>query len=397
VVNFLLQAHYPYLRNIDDATLRSFLTSNRPTVYLLPDQSSAEPVFVLLVPAPNGQGAAYLLPPLTPAQIEALAHQTRQTTPLSIVLDSEREPIAQVYPLSPDTPFFQPLSQESRWHPLGASFNDDLRLTGYRIEPAVIKPGETVTLSLNWQARRPIDGDFFLFIHLFDVMQRQRRGQVNVPLTGVLFDVHRWPAGLTVPGIYHFTLPDDAPDGAYRFEVGLYDASTQQRLPVTIDAAAASDQLILGKVHIRQQPPAPPQFPLTDIQFGDSIALIGVDLPPSSLHPGQVLSYNLHWQALTAIPQNYTVFTHLLDAAGTIRAQLDNPPQQGQYPTSWWDPGEIIVDPYTLPLPSDLAPGSYTLRVGLYQPETEKRFPLKNKGQDFVDLPNFIYVSQNYQ
>ena len=391
VVNFLLQARYPNLVNVDSETLWSLLESNPTTVYVLPDEATDESVFVLLTPAANGQGTAYLLPPLTPPQIEALADHTRKLVPLTTVLDREQEPIAQVYPLSADAPFLSSREEETPWQPGQTSFKNDVLLTGYHVEPVIIKPAETVTLFLNWQAQQPIDGDYYLFIHLFDVAQGQRWEQVNAPLTGVLFNAHRWPVGLTVPDIHHFTLPTNAPDGAYRFEVGLYSASSQQRLPVTagpVDLPA--DKLILGKFYVWRQPPSPPQYPLADVQFGDSIALIGLDLPASTLHPGQTLSYNLYWQALATIPQSYTVFTHLVDAVGNLKAQQDNVPQQGHYPTLWWDPGETIIDSYNLPLPPDLAPGQYTLRVGLYEPQTGRRLPLQNEGQDFVDLPNYI-------
>lgn len=383
VANFLLQDQYPHLLNLDESTLQRLLASNRPAVYLLPDQSSTESAFVLLVPS-AGQGTAYLLPPLTQTQIEALAEHTHRTASLMTVLDREQEPIAQVYPLTLTVPFL-PLAESSH-QPLQASFNQTVRLTDFWVEPPTLKPGETVTLYLNWQAQQPIDGDYYLFVHLFDVAHGQRWGQVNVPLTGILFDAHRWPPGLTVPDPHSFTLPADAPDGAYRFEVGLYYPTSQQRLPLT----NGDDKLMLGKFHVWRQPPPPPQYPLSEIQFGDRIALIGLDLPVASVSPGQALAFSLYWQALTAIPKNYTVFVHLLDAAGTIRAQQDSAPQQGRYPTSWWDPGETVVDPFNLSLPSDLGPGSYTLRVGLYEPETGQRLPLKNGGADFVDLPESI-------
>ncbi len=397
VTNFLLQARYPTLTNIEAGQLQALLESNRATVYLLPAKSTAEATFVLLVPAADGQGTAYLLPPLTPAQIETLSHYTGTSSPLTTVLDSEQEPIAHVYPLPADAPFL-PVSSPAQveMHPIQANFNHDLVLTGYRVEPATIKPGETVTLSFHWQAQRPIDGDYYLFVHLFDVQQGQRHGQVNTPLTGILFDAHRWPVGLTVPDRHSFTLPADAPAGAYRFEVGLYHASSQQRLPVTVGATQptppTADKVILGKFHVWQHPPPPPQYPLTNIQFDDNIALIGVDLPTAPLQPGQTLTYTLHWQALAPISQNYTVFTHLLDAENNLQTQQDNAPQQGRYPTSWWDAGEIIIDPYALPLPPYLTPGRYTLRVGLYRPETGQRLPLKNEQQDFVDFPNSITI-----
>jgi hypothetical protein len=394
VVNFLLQARYPNFSNIDADELRRLLESGQPVVYILPAHTSAESIFVLLVPAGNDQGAAYLLPPLTLTQVEALTSHSRTTTPLITVLDSEQESIAHVYPLSVDAPFLPRSSPDNTSRqPLQANFNNNILLTDYQVTPPTVKPGETATLSLNWQAQRPIDGDYYLFIHLFDLSSGQRHGQVNIPLTGVLFNAHRWPVGLTVPDIHYFTLPPDAPEGVYRFEVGLYHGATLERLPVIIDGQSPNDRIILGKIHVWQQPPAPPQYPLADIQFGDSIALLGADVGSGlSLQPGQTLAYQLHWQALTPIAQDYVVFTHLLDAEGNIQAQQDTPPQQGRYPTSWWDAGEVVIDPYALSLPPDLAPGSYTLRVGLYEPETGRRLSLQNQPRDFVDLPNLITV-----
>jgi 4-amino-4-deoxy-L-arabinose transferase-like glycosyltransferase len=395
VTHFLLQKRYPALTNIAAAELHALLNSNRASVYLLPHDSPAGTGFVLLAPAANGRGTAYLAPPLSPAQNRQLAAHAAAANPLTIVLDGEQEPIAGVYPLPADLLLFAPpkLAVQTNSPPLPARFNDDVLLSSYRVEPAGLKPGETVTLTLYWQALRPIDGDYYLFIHLFDIQHEQRHGQINTPLTGLLFDAHHWPLDLTVPDIRSLTLPVDAPDGVYRFEVGLYHAASGQRLPVTFAAGRpAGDSVILGKLHVRQQPPAPPQHPLADVQFGQSIALLGVDLPPAPLQPGQVLTFTLHWQALAPIAQNYTVFTHLLDSTGTLQAQQDNAPLQGRYPTSGWAAGETIIDPYTLPLPATLAPGDYTLRVGLYLAETGRRLPLKNGASDFVDLPSSITI-----
>jgi hypothetical protein len=43
---------------------------------------------------------------------------------------------------------------------------------------------------------------------------------------------------------------------------------------------------------------------------------------------------------------------------------------------SLWTPGDWIEDPHPLTLPPDLAPGRYTVRVGLWQsPFRGKRLP----------------------
>jgi len=386
--NFLLQEHYPRLTNIGPQKLRDLLSSGQPAVYLIPADSDGESTFVLLNPATN---TAYLLPPLTPSQVKLLVEHSQNTVPLNTVLDSEQEPIARVYPLSADMPFL-PNRTETPGRPIHAEFAETILLVNYQITPPTLNPGDAVTLSLNWQARRPFDDEYILFIHLFDITTGQRWGQINVPLTGILFDARRWPVGLTVPDRHTFLFPADAPDGPYHFELGLYRAGSQERLPVIADSThSPDDKIIFGKLYVGQ-PPGQPQIQLENIQFEDNLALQGVDIKTTSLPPGQPLAYQLHWQALDFIAKDYVVFNHLLDSQGHIQAQQDNQPLQGRYPTSWWNPGEIVVDPYTLTLPPDLPAGTYTLRVGLYEAQTGQRLPRKNQAQDFVDFPNLITV-----
>ena len=55
-------------------------------------------------------------------------------------------------------------------------------------------------------------------------------------------------------------------------------------------------------------------------------------------------------------------------------AGFDGPPVQGDYPTSLWAPGEIIVDTHSLNLAA-LPRGEYYLLAGLYNPATGERLP----------------------
>jgi hypothetical protein len=55
VANFLLQAHYPTLTNIEANELHALLESSESAVYLLPHKSTAVPALVLLSPGPNGR------------------------------------------------------------------------------------------------------------------------------------------------------------------------------------------------------------------------------------------------------------------------------------------------------------------------------------------------------
>jgi hypothetical protein len=91
--------------------------------------------------------------------------------------------------------------------------------------------------------------------------------------------------------------------------------------------------------------------------------------------PGAVLNVRLVWATDQRPETDYSVFVHLLDSRGTLVAQHDGMPDGGRYPTSLWAPGEAVADERPLILPGDLAPGTYTLYAGLYDPRTGIRLP----------------------
>ncbi len=76
----------------------------------------------------------------------------------------------------------------------------------------------------------------------------------------------------------------------------------------------------------------------------------------------------LYWQALTSLDIDYTVFVHSRDAEGRLIGQADGPPVAGHYPTSTWQPGEIVQDSRVVP------PGAHYL-IGLYDAATGERLP----------------------
>jgi hypothetical protein len=93
----------------------------------------------------------------------------------------------------------------------------------------------------------------------------------------------------------------------------------------------------------------------------------------------------LAWQTgPTGLDADYKVFLHLLDAQGRIAQQWDTPPAGGWYLTSYWKPGEAVLDEHVLDLSPMLAPGRYQLIAGLYR-SGGIRLPLDDGG-DFVEL-----------
>ena len=86
-----------------------------------------------------------------------------------------------------------------------------------------------------------------------------------------------------------------------------------------------------------------------------------------------------YWEASKEIPENYTVFTHLVDCANKIWGQHDGPPAEGFLPTTSWITGIPVRDPHRLPLPADIPSGEYRIEVGMYLADTGERLPVTDE------------------
>ena len=114
-----------------------------------------------------------------------------------------------------------------------------------------------------------------------------------------------------------------------------------------------------------------------DYRLGDEIELLGYDLDATSVAPGDTLNLTLYWRALRPMQNAYTVFNQVIDRATTAKAgQVDGMPVCDRNPTGQWFAGDIIADPYAIPIAPDAAPGSYTLISGMYNPATGARLEM---------------------
>ncbi len=111
--------------------------------------------------------------------------------------------------------------------------------------------------------------------------------------------------------------------------------------------------------------------------FGDVVRLNGIQV---FTEPTDELTVWLYWQPLTITETPLKVFLHLRpgdDETAVIAAQDDQYPQDGRIATTDWQPGVVYRDVYTLPL-TGVAAGDYTLVVGFYDPETNRRLPVED-------------------
>ncbi len=101
--------------------------------------------------------------------------------------------------------------------------------------------------------------------------------------------------------------------------------------------------------------------------------------------PGQPLSVELAFDALTQPQADLTIFVQLLNIQGGVIAQTNSRPVGGYAPTPTWQPRQTIVSRHGLLVPPEAPPGDYRLITGLFDPTTGKRLPV-NGDREFVDL-----------
>ncbi len=77
------------------------------------------------------------------------------------------------------------------------------------------------------------------------------------------------------------------------------------------------------------------------------------------------------WEVIAAPHRTAVSFAHLLSADGYYLAGWDGLTA----PATCWQPGDVIIQNYAIPLPADLPPGRYQIEVGWYDAETVQRWP----------------------
>ncbi len=124
------------------------------------------------------------------------------------------------------------------------------------------------------------------------------------------------------------------------------------------------------------QIPLPVAHPLS-ASFGDAIRLRGYDLDTSAIRTQGVITVTLEWEGTATPATNYTLFVHVLDAAGNKIGQADVPPGGARWPTSQWGVGRYISNIQQVPVRADAPAGTYHIAIGMYNPDGFARLRLQ--------------------
>jgi hypothetical protein len=275
---------------------------------------------------------------------------------------------------------------------LDVVYRGRIRLLGYRLDDTPRQPSDRIPITLYWQGLNDMEEDYSLYLHLTG---REGRviGQVDTYPGRGTYPTSLWTPGQIIADRYLVPIdPAAAVPTLGWVDLGWYVLDTYERLEAVDPRGQPVETVLAGPVKIEPTLwPSPMAEHPTNIRLGDHIALQGFTLLPSGLRRGGEIQLTLHWHALAPIAEDYTVFVHLLDGEGTIQAQTDEQPLGGDYPTSYWSPGEVVQDPILIGLGADLPPGDYRLVLGMYHVGTDTRLPvsgpeLPDSTRDWVEL-----------
>ncbi|MCP4360108.1 MAG: phospholipid carrier-dependent glycosyltransferase [Chloroflexi bacterium] len=247
---------------------------------------------------------------------------------------------------------------------LNTEIQPGLRLTGYERGPAELVAGTPYGIALWWLATNPQSP-------LTTRLTLTQPGVTELTLLETQpvhnsYPFDAWETPQFLIDRQTFTLPSDTPSGNY-----LLNAQFINEQGEVVETVGLGPLSVTPSNRTFTPPAVKNEMAVT---LGNEIELIGYTLNPTP-EPGQY-SLTLVWQAQQAPTTDYTVFVHLLQPDGRCDPcawQQDVMPQAGQYPTSRWLAGEVIIDSYQITLPEDTPPGSYPLEIGLYNAENGRR------------------------
>jgi len=135
--------------------------------------------------------------------------------------------------------------------PLQAVFADRIELRACALDPGPRGSTDVIHVSLSWRSLQPMDTDYTVFVHLIDEGGRIWAQHDSHPV-GCSCPTSSWESGEEITDHHGLVLPADIPPGEYNLALGLYDATTGERLLVgTPEQEMPTDRVVVGCILVK--------------------------------------------------------------------------------------------------------------------------------------------------
>jgi 4-amino-4-deoxy-L-arabinose transferase-like glycosyltransferase len=301
----------------------------------------------------------------------------------TVVITSTLIPVLSIYPLYHP---WRERTAEPVEHAVDVVYVDPetgeqvAQLVGYNLPEPYALPDTYVPVELYWKPLAQTHTRYAVFVHLLDLSQLHTHSSPGVwgerrtyPGLGNL-PTDRWTPGKTFRDRVLVHVSPDAPTPlAAAIEIGLMDPETEHRLQAMSSTGDPYDVVIVRGVPVLSPKELPTAEQPASYILDNAIGLNRVQL--SGTVDGTV-TLTLTWQSLQPVSYDATTFVHLGGSDGNLLAQVDRQPLDGQFPTSYWLPGQVVTDTVSLSPMRDATHGRVVLTMGMYTWPSLERLPV---------------------
>ena len=328
------------------------------------------------------QGQAILLPPFTLEQTETLLAIIADTQPFTYI-DRSDTPIANFFTIKTPTGLFStrnvidvPLQADFGLQPDAAAA--EVRLHGYTISESALTAGDTIFVTLYWQALQQTREDYEVFVQVIDDNGQVFGATHDFPYNG-MYRSRIWKTDQITATHHWLRLSDNLPVGRYALHLGLFRMLHNK--PLHVQGQSANETKEAATAANLRAPARPLHDSLTLIEgetrFGDYLRLSGIDIYAADLpldykdtwnvSPGESIQLFFDWFVLERPDRDYSLFVHVTPTDSPVPiAQSDLPLGVGRYPTGAWRAGDRLRDTVTVKIPPDLTNEPYDVWLGIY-------------------------------
>ena len=253
---------------------------------------------------------------------------------------------------------------------LGWRFGEIVELISVTPIEESARAGEVLPIRTCWRTLATAPLDYSILVHLIGPENHVVAGRHTYPGLG-RFPTSAWLPDYTFCDTIRVDIPKDlAQTLLYKVEIGWLNHETGERLATTARDGSPLSHAFATTVRLQS---AETEMLTLSPPYSNTIVLKDADLLP--VWPaGAEQTFILEWWLSEDVSLDYTTFVHLRQSdTGQNVAQADGPPANGWYPTSAWQPGEVITDERKFLVPKEIPVDRYDLVVGWYDPASGLR------------------------
>ena len=134
-------------------------------------------------------------------------------------------------------------------NPLDVNFGDQAALIGYTLDRRLVRPGETIRLTLYWRPLVPMETDYSVFAHVLGVENQVWANSDGQPAGGAA-PTSQWQPGQVIEDVRELKVGLTTPPDFYDVEVGMHAPQGDRLRVIAQDGRWLGKQVLLSKIRV---------------------------------------------------------------------------------------------------------------------------------------------------